>query len=412
MRNLKFLTVLSLLLLSLSCAVDKVEKEETQITNPENVWAYAGESAILKNVIADLKSGEHRESLERRLSKNEVLWQEAKFLLINDKKRILVPFLSTDKENVLGVLTLVKDDKGKITFDMTARTQLNSKSNKLPFWDKGTWMGYFIALDRNILEIKNGNPGLVERKASEEKLSEMFGASTAKSLKTCRQQFSGYYATFYYVEETCEGAGESTTCLELTHVVLVPVYEEICWEDGQPAPQLPELPALTNPSYPYPEPLADVGYRNMFFSRLGFLSYVNSETFSIGSPVITNIDGEECTTNVRIVTPIYTLDLKVELLKRHTPFYHIYGVTSSYTDNDPTWPAAGTTITGYNSVDHSMVGQNSYFENSIPILEYEGESMYLCSTGGGYGAIIVPVKYKIEINSHTGEILSISRIEN
>ncbi|WP_163407980.1 hypothetical protein [Flavobacterium ajazii] len=388
----------------ISCAVDKVERDETQITNPEYVWIYDGESTILKNVIADLKKSEHRESLERRLSKNEVMWQEAKFLLIEGKKRILVPFLSTDKENVIGVLALVKDDKGEITFDMTSRTQLKSKTNKLPFWNKGTWMGYFMALDRSILGIKNGNPGLVQRKASEEKLSEMFGTATAKSLKTCAQMFQGFYVSFYAAEEECDENLESTNCYYVTTVIILPVYEEVCWEEGQPVPEFPVPPVVP------PDAIAEIGYRNRFFSRFEFLNYVNSETFSIGSPVITNIDGEECTTTVRIVTPIYTLDLKVELLKRHTPFYHIYGVTSNYTDNDPIWPAAGTTITGYNSVDHSMVGQNSYYENSIPILEYEGESMYIGSTAGGYGAIVVPVKYKMEINSLTGEISSISRI--
>ena len=66
-----------------------------------------------------------------------------------------MPFLSEDQENVIGVLTLVKNDKGKTTADMTVRTRMFVKNNKLPFWDKGNWLGYFMALDKDILGIKN-----------------------------------------------------------------------------------------------------------------------------------------------------------------------------------------------------------------------------------------------------------------
>lgn len=402
MKHLKSFIILFLLLLSISCAVDKVEKDEVQITNPENIWTYDGDSDILKNVIADLKKGEYRESLERRLSKNEVMWQEAKFLLIDGKKRILVPFLGPDKENVIGILALVKDDKGKTTFDMTSRTQLNSKSNKLPFWNKGTWMGYFMALDRNILGIKNGNPGLVQRKASEEKLSEMFGISTAKSLKTCRQQFTGYYATFYYVERTCGEDNESTMCYEITEAVLVPVYEEFCWEDGQPAPQLPEPPPLPDPIFPTDPNWTPGGlfYNGINFSLASFLTYVSAETYETNQPIITNNYVEGCLSIGKVVTNVFTLNIEIEQkLNKNSavPFYSVNGVTSSLSDFTP-------------SEDHWMESYNNYFENSISIVEYVGQSRYNILGNNGPILYSIPVKYKIEINSITGEILSISRI--
>jgi hypothetical protein len=406
MRNLKFFTVLSLLLLSLSCAVDKVEQEDAQIADPENVWVYDGDNVILKNVIAELKAGEYRQSLERRLSKNEVIWKEAKFLLIDDKKRILVPFLSVDKENVIGVLTLVKDDQGKTTFDMTSRTQLNSKNNKLPFWNKGTWAGYFMALDRKILSVKNGNPGLAQIQLSEEKMTEMFGTSTAKSLKTCRQQFAGYSVSFYAAEEQCDANLESTNCYYFTEIIYVPVYEEVCWEDGQPAPQLPDPPALSLPVLP------DVDRPHLYFNGLGFsltsfLAYVKAETYSISSPIINNTYGEGCITKVRITTSVFAYDIEIEqLLNRNAtiPFYYVNGVTSSVPDY--LLPQMNST-----GVEHWINSYNNYFENSISIVEYEGESRYTISSSG-MALYSVPVKYKIEINSYTGEILSISRIDD
>jgi hypothetical protein len=403
MNPLKNLTILFLVLLSVSCAVDKVEQDEDQITNPENVWAYDGESVVLKNVIADLKKGEYRESLERRLSKNEVMWKEAKFLLIDGKKRILVPFLSTDKENVIGILALVKDDKGKITFDMTSRTQLKSKSNKLPFWNKGTWMGYFMALDRNILGIKNGNPGLVQRKASEEELSKMFGTATAKSLKTCVERFTGsFYVAFYSTEEQCDAELESTNCYYVTSAVILPVYEEVCWEDDQPAPELPPLPdpVVDNPVYP-------IHYNNINFSLGGFLGYVKEETYEISSPIIYSNNYEEgCKTNVKIVTNVFTFNIEIDQLRNNnsgTPFYYVNGVSPSPLSFFSFWVDS-------TNADHWIESYNNYMQNSISIVEYKGENRY--KVNGGAMLYSVPVKYKIEINSYTGEILSISRIED
>ncbi|WP_163407981.1 hypothetical protein [Flavobacterium ajazii] len=399
-----------MLLLLISCAVDKVERDETQITNPENVWIYDGESVVLKNVIADLKNGEYRESLERRLSKNEVIWEEAKFLLIDGKKRILVPFLSKDKENVIGVLTLVKDDKGKTTFEMTSRTQLKTKNNKLPFWNKGTWAGYFMALDRNILNIKNGNPGLAQIQLSEEKTAEIFGTATAKSLKTCRQQFAGYSVSFYAAEEQCDVNLESTNCYYFTTIIYVPVYEEVCWEDGQPAPQLPDPPALPDPVIPTDPNYVPgaISYNNINnFTQASFLAYVKSETYSISSPIITNTYGEGCITKVKIVNSVFAYDIEIEqLLNRNAsvPFYYVNGVTSYVSDFLSFWVNS-------NNAEHWMNSYNNYFENSISIVEYEGESRYKVSANGMV-LFSVPAKYKIEINSHTGEILSISRIED
>lgn len=168
-KQLKSFAGLLLLILLSSCAADQLEINETSTENSQTVWNYDGDSTTLQKVIAELKNSENRKPLERRLAKNEVLWKEAKFLLIDNKKRIMVPFLSTDKENVIGVLALVKDAQGKTTFDMAVRTRLIEKNNQLPFWNPDIWMGYFMALDKDILGIKNGNPGFRQTIANKKK---------------------------------------------------------------------------------------------------------------------------------------------------------------------------------------------------------------------------------------------------
>lgn len=157
-KNLHY-TIVFLLFLITSCATDKLEVQESNNANAAAVWAYDGNNSVLKRVIQELRNGSSRESLERKLAKNQVLWDNARFTLIDGKKWILVPFLSEDKDNVIGVLSLVKNSKNTTIYDMTVRSRLMTKNNILPFWDKGVWLGYFMALDKNILGIKNGNPG-------------------------------------------------------------------------------------------------------------------------------------------------------------------------------------------------------------------------------------------------------------
>ena len=102
-----------LVLLVTSCATDKLEVQENYNTNPESVWAYDGDNTTIIGVIKELKGGTNRIALERRLLKNDVLWENAEPLIIEDKKRILVPFLSINKDNVIGYYHWLKTLKAK-----------------------------------------------------------------------------------------------------------------------------------------------------------------------------------------------------------------------------------------------------------------------------------------------------------
>ncbi|WP_417943062.1 hypothetical protein [Flavobacterium sp. RS13.1] len=174
MKKHFFYTIALLLFLNVSCVSEKIETPEANASYiAEKVWVYDGDNTVLKGVIQELKNSKKREQLERRLLKNEVLWKNAEFLVIEDKKRILVPFLSIDKENIIGFFALYRDSKGKIQYDMTVRSDVFNKNIKLPFWDSNIWVGYFKAYDRTILGKKNGNPGVMRKAASKEKLDAM-----------------------------------------------------------------------------------------------------------------------------------------------------------------------------------------------------------------------------------------------
>jgi hypothetical protein len=162
-----------LVLLVTSCATDKLEVQENYNTNIENIWAYDGDNTTIKGVIKELREGTNRVSLERRLLKNDVLWKNAEPLIIEDKKKILVPFLSVDKENIIGFFALYRDGKGKIQYDMTVRSDVYNKKVKLPFWDSSMWAGYFTAYDRTILGKRNGNPGVMKKVIPKEELTAM-----------------------------------------------------------------------------------------------------------------------------------------------------------------------------------------------------------------------------------------------
>ncbi|WP_281297554.1 hypothetical protein [Flavobacterium limnophilum] len=228
MKKHFYYAMLFLLFLTASCVSEKIETTEDKASyNPETVWAYDGDNTTLSKVIQELKSGPNREKLERRLLKNDVLWKESKFVIIDNKKRILVPFLSINKDNVIGVLSLVKDSEGKTTFDMVVRKDLMTKSATLPFWKRGIWAGYFMALDKDILGIKNGNPGL--KITPIETNSKRKTNSSAIARTICEDVFD-YEMGVYYVEYYVENGEYYVEPSSATIIYTYPVYKSVCYD--------------------------------------------------------------------------------------------------------------------------------------------------------------------------------------
>lgn len=231
-KQLHFALVFLVLLIA-SCATDKLEILENNSTYPENVWAYDGDNTTIKRVIKELKEGTNRISLERKLLKNDVLWENAEPLIIEDKKRILVPFLSVDKENIIGFLAFYRDSKGKTQYDMTVRSDVYSKKSKLPFWSPNIWAGYFLAYDRTILGKKNGNPGIMRKAISKEELRAM----TSKLIAICGNIIPHEYCMSF--PDDPEGALEGTSLPGSTQEYCTTTYSYGCYYYEGPDDPIP-----------------------------------------------------------------------------------------------------------------------------------------------------------------------------
>lgn len=228
MKKQFYYAILLVVLLVASCVNDGAGSETSY--SPEDVWEYNDDVAVLSKVIKELKNGSNGKKLENTFLKNDILWEESKFLFIDNKKRILVPFLSEDRSTVQGVLSLVKDAKGKTTFTITDRYQSMRENSSLPFWDGGTWLGYFLALDKDILGTENGSPGIATRPAknkSENSLTMRMECSTQQTGET----------VFYRYYYTLDSAGEvSNFGFEITHTE--PIYSNVCYD--VPDPVIPD----------------------------------------------------------------------------------------------------------------------------------------------------------------------------
>ncbi len=218
-----YYAILLVVLLVASCVNDGAGSETSY--SPEDVWEYNGDVAVLSKVIKELKNGSNGKKLENTFLKNDILWEESKFLFIDNKKRILVPFLSEDRSTVQGVLSLVKDAKGKTTFTITDRYQSMRENSSLPFWDGGTWLGYFLALDKDILGTENGSPGIATRPAKNK------SENSLTMRMECSTQQTGEIV-FYRYTYVLSGGEVSYFYYEITHTE--PIYGTVCYDVPDP----------------------------------------------------------------------------------------------------------------------------------------------------------------------------------
>nr|WP_294923641.1 hypothetical protein [uncultured Flavobacterium sp.] len=223
MKKQFYYAILLVVLLVASCVNDGAGSETSY--SPEDVWEYNGDVAVLSKVIKELKNGSNGKKLENTLLKNDVLWEESKFVFIDNKKRILVPFLSEDKNNVQGVLSLSKDADGKTTFDITDRYFSMRENSPLPFWDSGTWLGYIMALDKDILGKENGNPGVAMRIAK----------NNPKNVLTMRTECSTQVEeiVFYTYNYVLSSSGEVSN-FSYSETRSEYIYKTVCYEVADP----------------------------------------------------------------------------------------------------------------------------------------------------------------------------------
>nr|WP_294923654.1 hypothetical protein [uncultured Flavobacterium sp.] len=137
--------------------------------------------------------------------------------------------MSEDKNNVQGVLSLSKDADGKTTFDITDRYFSMRENSPLPFWDSGTWLGYIMALDKDILGKENGNPGVAMRIAK----------NNPKNVLTMRTECSTQVEeiVFYTYNYVLSSSGEVSN-FSYSETRSEYIYKTVCYD--VPDPVIPD----------------------------------------------------------------------------------------------------------------------------------------------------------------------------
>ncbi len=159
------------------------------------------------------------------------------------EKSILLCFLSEDRNTVQGVLSLAKDADGKTTFEITDRYLSMRENTSLPFWDGGTWLGYFLALDKDILGTENGSPGIATRPAKNK------SENSLTMRMECSTQQTGEIV-FYRYTYVLSGGEVSYFYYEITHTE--PIYGTVCYD--VPDPVIPDNGSGSGAGAPTPAP--------------------------------------------------------------------------------------------------------------------------------------------------------------
>lgn len=398
-----------LLFLSVSCATEKIDPEEYKSTyNPDAVWVYDGPDTVIKKVILELQKGPNKESLERRLLKNEVLWKNAEYLVIEGKKRILIPFLSIDKENIIGFLTLYRDSKGTTQYDMTVRSDLYSKKSNLPFWSADIWSGYFAAYDRTILGKKNGNPGIMRSK------NEFIAkdASTSKTVGLDSICYNTPYRNCVKIIVGCvstDGEQAPPTCVGAEVEHCESVYVKECYYIL--VPDNPNTPPLPNPGeYPDPTtggPIYFYGFQFQNFRSLeDFIG--GSFTYDINLPLTQEPDifygnsrmNDVTNGNINFLSYFTVSFAAKQILKSQNFDYDLRDFTSVLSS------PAGDAQWAHDIFSYEVIGNYSY-------IDFFGDltvRAYTMDKESAYPPFLTKQHFKVQIDIRTGEIIEVKFI--
>lgn len=219
-----------LIAVTFGCVNETISNDsESLATDPEAIWEYQGKVGVIPKVMEELKSNPNiKMELEDKLLNNDVLWEDAIFLLIENKKRILVPVLSYSKKNIIAILSLERNKVGKTQWNVTFRWDLAKNNVQLPFWESRIWHGYFLALDKDLLGLGNGNPGISDKFTNVTARKTNLSKSSA-STSSC---IIGERCIYNYECVTYDGWETYTCTTELDYCE--PIVDESCYynDDG------------------------------------------------------------------------------------------------------------------------------------------------------------------------------------
>lgn len=239
MKKLNLFLSIILILVILSCENEFLETKKP--FNPETVWQYSGENETLEKIILKVKTSPEGRKLEEDVKRSTVLWDNANFTSVNNKKHILIPVLNIKGNNITGLISFsqkkgnissskskIKKEKIEIKYDFINRWDLPKKEKKVPFWNKLKMRGYFDALNTNILNIKNHSSGFKKKKITPERLKEL------KEEQLYAR--GGYYETICVEIETLYcwewyGFNSSTDEYELISIECETEYDFECYDE-------------------------------------------------------------------------------------------------------------------------------------------------------------------------------------
>lgn len=195
-------------------------------TNANQIWEYNGERKTITNVISSLQNSPESAIIEKNLGNRILIWEATKPLLIDGKKRLLIPITNKKRNKIMGVVSLMKDSNGKIKHDFVNRRSIFKKNSKFPYWSKGIWYGYIKALEKVVLNYNNDNQGIWSQKLEQES-NRKKNSNYAKS--------SGYEVCELYEIEECwvnvlyeDDSLEDIIAIDVVHCETY--YEEECFE--------------------------------------------------------------------------------------------------------------------------------------------------------------------------------------
>ncbi len=211
------LAILSLSSFFVSCTGDTAITDPYPYPENYDIWEYKGGSETLGKIVKELGTGPHKEELEKRLAKKRMLWRYGKFLLVEGKKTVLVPFSGLGNDRVEGVLSLVRGDHDKVGFDIVEKAELYG-GKAPPFWTKGIWLGYYGAMDGEIFKRGDG-PGAWRQKLTKEK---------KRAMRWEIEEVCGYIQEEYcWWQWVCDGNMENCSEPEIQYCDYI--FEEYCW---------------------------------------------------------------------------------------------------------------------------------------------------------------------------------------
>jgi hypothetical protein len=398
-KNFHVILIVSLFLLfSFSCQ----KYEDDAVSDPEIFWKYEGTSANIMKVISDLKSVSGTESgLKstgtdlRNEIKGQPLWDKGRVMLLNDVPTFLVP-VKSNKWNFIKAIVAInyKTGGGNLQYLIIYRKNLKNSTNIMP---REAWGGYFAALDKELLKIKNNSPGFQKNTISDSSNLKSYSC-TGYVLEYCwhwgymdNENFveTGVSCTYSY-EEDCQwiddsSSGTSSSCTTACSQecgTYDPCYCDGDCSSNTDTPSTTTQTSTADHSLPNKNNLpkngttdTQVGYMCVF-KTMEWISIYYDKLVSTGTSLL-----YYCTTYNLTLQDVVTKDGvalgNLESLVSH--YFNMSATTDIQESIDSGYPLMATFVNGSSGHEVMITGYN----NDETIEYFDPETGYYSTTASG-----------------------------